>query len=88
MAIGASLGHVTQREVSIMVLVGIITFTAYGGVANYLSGVSRQIDSYGNNTPSRRDFKMKNIDDKIQREALLPLVAEIQNLAWSNSLCC
>lgn len=57
------------------------TFNVYGGFYNYAKGLSRFIDSKENPNPTRRDFKLKMIEDELQREMLLPLVVEIQNIA-------
>jgi len=57
-----------------------INFTAYEGFYNYTSRLSRGI-SMEEGVPSRRDFKLKVINDKLQREMLMPLVIEIQNQA-------
>ncbi len=59
-----------------------IGFTVYGGMADYLSNLPRVISSdEGEEIPSRQDFKLRNINEKNQRELLLPLVTKIQNIA-------
>jgi hypothetical protein len=58
-----------------------ILFTVYEGVNDYVSKLSRTLPLNGENVPSRADFKLKSIDDKVQREAILPLIKRIQNLA-------
>ena len=57
-----------------------INFTVYEGITNYLSEISRSIDSF-NGEPIRADFKFKKINEEIQRLFLLPLVLEIQSLS-------
>jgi len=58
-----------------------IDFITYKGLKNYLSDLPRSM-SYGNDIkPSRQDFKLRNINEKEQKELLLPLVIEIQNIA-------
>jgi hypothetical protein len=54
-------------------------FMVYDGVLEYVSNLSSSITYYGKNA-SRLDFKLKNIEEPIQREFLLPLVIQIQNL--------
>lgn len=61
-----------------------ILFTAYGGVNNYVSDLSRTLPLNGENAPSRTDFKLRSIDDEVQREAILPLIKRIQTLAPDN----
>lgn len=58
----------------------ILNFTVYGGVVDYLSGVSRSILISEGENVSRLDFKLKSIDEEEQRKFLLPLVVKIQNL--------
>jgi hypothetical protein len=58
---------------------GEINFTVYDGLSIYLSRIPRYIDSTKN--PTLLDFKLKDIDNERQRELLLPLVIEIENLA-------
>jgi len=58
-----------------------ILFTVYEGVNDYVSRLSRTLSLNGDSIPSRADFKIMSIDDEIQREAILPLVKRIQNLA-------
>jgi hypothetical protein len=60
---------------------GKIDFVAYEGVVDYLWNLPQSIHYYGDDVPSRRDFKLRNINDEEQREMLLPLVTEIQNVA-------
>ncbi len=58
-----------------------IDFTVYKGMSDYLLNTSRIITYTGNKTPSRADFKLRNINEPNQGEFLLPLVTEIQNIA-------
>ena len=59
---------------------GSISFPVYDGMANYLSGVSRIITHDIGEEPSRADFKLRSMDDVNQRELLIPLVKEIQEI--------
>ncbi|HUW43927.1 MAG TPA: hypothetical protein VMV95_03140 [Bacillota bacterium] len=59
---------------------GEISFVVYGGLYDYLSNVPRSIYYSGNETPSRADFKLKNMNEKEQRELLIPLVVKIQEI--------
>ncbi len=63
-----------------------ILFTVYGGVNDYVSKLSRTIPLDGDNIPPRVDFKLRIINDEVQREAILPLVKRIQNLAPDNKV--
>ena len=58
-----------------------LNFIVYGGMREYFSSVSKTIYYQEGEIPSRGDFKIRNINDKEQREMLLPLVVKIQNLA-------
>jgi len=58
-----------------------INFIVYKGMDSYLSKLSRSIYYSGEDKPSRADFKLKNINEQEQRELLLPLLTEIQNIA-------
>lgn len=58
----------------------VIDFPVYRGMADYLSELSRSIFYGSGETPSRVDFKLKNIDEEEQRELLLPLVKKIQDI--------
>ena len=57
-----------------------MVFTAYGEMADYFSKIQRDIEYINGEIPSRTDFKLKVINNKEQRELLMPLVTEIQNL--------
>lgn len=58
-----------------------IEFTVYKGIKNYLSK-NPKTSSYEKNT-SVYELKIKNINLENQKEALLPLITEIQNVATS-----
>ena len=58
-----------------------ISFTVYKKLYDYVSQLSRSISYSGIQEPSLLDFKLKKINEKEQRELLLPFVTEIQNLA-------
>jgi hypothetical protein len=60
---------------------GFVYFKMYEGIVDNLTGLSRTLIYSGNEVPRRDDFKLMKINDIIQREALIPLVVEIQNLA-------
>ena len=62
-----------------------LTFTAYYGLVNYLSSLPEQISYNGEEIPSRRDFKLRDLSEKNQRELLMPLVVEIQNAAKTDT---
>ncbi|MCK4647801.1 hypothetical protein KAT24_02640 [Candidatus Pacearchaeota archaeon] len=59
---------------------GTIEFAVYGGLANYLSKLSRSIHHVDGEIPVKKDFKLKKLDEEEQRYLLLPLVTNIQNL--------
>jgi len=56
-----------------------INFVVYKKMVDYLSELPRYVDSSEN--PTLLDFKLKMINQKEQRELLLPLVIEIEKLA-------
>lgn len=58
----------------------VVDFPVYRGMADYLSGLTQSIFYSSGETPSRADFKLKNIDEEEQRELLLHLVKEIQDI--------
>ena len=58
-----------------------IDFVAYNGMVDYISDLPKTISYDKDEKPSRRDFKIKKINEEEQRELLLPLVTEIQNIA-------
>lgn len=57
-----------------------------GEVYNYVIDIVRYISYTPEETPLRRDFKMKKISDEVQREFVLQLVKKIQNAAPDNKL--
>lgn len=57
-----------------------INFTVYAGMAEYILSVPREISYVKGEVPTREDFKLKKINEEIQRQLLLPLVVQIQNL--------
>jgi len=63
-----------------------ILFTVYEGVNDYVSRLSRTILIENEEIPFRVEFKLKSIDDGLQKEAILPLVKRIQNLAPENKV--
>jgi len=63
-----------------------ILFTVYGGVNDYVSQLSRTILFKNGKVPFRVDFKIRSINDEVQKEAILPLVKRIQNLAPNNKV--
>ena len=58
-----------------------IEFTLYKGVEDYIASVPRSITYQGDEKASRRDFKVKSMNEELQREYLIPLAVRIQNLA-------
>ena len=58
-----------------------INFTIYKGMVDYISELSKTLPYKNGEMPSRRDFKLRNINEPEQRELLLPLVTKIQNIA-------
>jgi len=60
---------------------GEIEFEVYEGMANYLDNLPKVYEVIDGNRVSVADIKIENINEEQQRELLLPLVAEIQNLA-------
>lgn len=58
-----------------------LDFIVYGGVIDYLSEMPKSIYYSEDEKPLRRDFKLRNINEKEQRELLLPLITKIQNIA-------
>jgi len=63
-----------------------INFRTYDEVNNYVSNIPRIINYKGLEIPFRGDFKLKSINEEIQREMILPLVKKIQNLAPDNRI--
>ena len=60
---------------------GRINFVVYKGMVDYLSKLPKTIYYSSDEKPSRRDFKLQKINEEEQREMILPLVTEIQNIA-------
>ena len=58
-----------------------INFTVYKDMADYLETISREINYFGEDTPSRGDFKLKKLNEVNQNQLLMPLVVQIQNIA-------
>lgn len=58
-----------------------INFTVYEGMVDYISQLPKSLYYFGDEKPLRQDFKLKKINEEKQRELLLPLVIQIQNLA-------
>ncbi len=58
-----------------------INFIIYQEMVDYISQLPKSIYYSNDEKPSRQDFKLKKINEKEQRELLLPLVVEIQNAA-------
>ncbi len=60
---------------------GLIRFTVYGGVNDYLSELPRSISYYeGEPEPTTKDFVMKYLNDDIQMEYLKPLAEKIKRI--------
>lgn len=59
----------------------ILPFTVYGGMNDYISKIPRYISS--NENPTVIEFKLKTINEEMQRFFLLPLVIQIENLTKS-----
>ena len=57
-----------------------IDYVVYGDLVDYLFNLPKGINYDGEEKLIRADFKLKNLDEKEQRELLLPLVMKIQNL--------
>ncbi len=60
---------------------GQINFTVYKKMDDHLSSLPRYMQYNPNETSVLLDFKLRSIDDPNQKELLMPLVADIQNLA-------
>ncbi len=57
-----------------------INFTVYGGMTEYISELPKSIFYLEGANRSRADFKLRNINEKEQRELFLPLLTKIQNI--------
>lgn len=55
-------------------------FVVYKGLADYLENLPNTIRYSGNETPSRGDFAIRNINNTMQRDYLLPLISKIKDL--------
>jgi len=60
---------------------GEINFTVYKNLSDYLSEIPRYIETVDGKEATLFDFKLKSLDEKYQRESLLPLVIAIENSA-------
>lgn len=58
-----------------------VSFSVYKGLYDYLGSASRVINYEEGEQPFRVDFKFKKINERSQRENLIPLVVAIQNAA-------
>ncbi len=58
-----------------------LEFEVDSGVSNYLASLPRSIKYGIEEIPQRIDFKLMKIDNELQKNFLMPLVVEIQNLA-------
>lgn len=56
-------------------------FTVYKGVEDYLSTLPRFISYNAGEAPSRENFSLKEINDEQQKQFLMPLVIEIENMS-------
>ncbi len=63
-----------------------INLVTYKGVVDYLDDLEKRIEYQGNEKKTRADFKLKVMDDKLQKAYLMSLVKKIQNLAPENKL--
>ncbi len=59
---------------------GFIDFVVYKNLSDYLSMVPRYIDVVDGKEATLTDFKLMSLDEKEQRELLLPLVIAIENI--------
>jgi hypothetical protein len=57
-----------------------IDFVVYENLSNYLSAIPRYIETVDGEEATLLDFKLKSLDEKEQRELLLPLVIAIENI--------
>jgi hypothetical protein len=80
-----SLGYVEGKEISLDYFFEgdfkELDLVLYGEVYDYLLDLPREIYYSKDETPQRKDFKLLMLDDSLQREALLPLVFEIQKIS-------
>ena len=77
-----------SKEINLNYVVGgeenFLDFEVYGILNDYFYSLKQSINYNGNEDFSRADFKLNKMDDEIQREFILPLVVQIQNLASDN----
>jgi len=59
---------------------GIINFVVYKNLSDYLSKIPRYIETIDGKEATLFDFKMRSLDEKEQKELLLPLVIAIENI--------
>lgn len=65
---------------------GIINYVVYGDLDRYLGGLDRSISYYeGTPPPSSKDFILKEMNNDLQYQTLLPLVWEIRSKAKKQS---
>lgn len=58
-----------------------LDFVVYKGLSDYLSDLPKSISHDKESMPTRRDFKIRHINEREQRSLLLSLVTKIQNIA-------
>lgn len=58
-----------------------VDFYFHQAILDYLEDLPRSLYYSDGENFSRKDFKLMKIDDEVQRQMLMPLVVEIQNLA-------
>ena len=63
-----------------------MSFRVYEDIYNYVSEIPRVIRYDGEEISSRVNFKRASINEPIQREKIIPLVKEIQNIAPRNKV--
>ncbi len=57
---------------------GIVNFTVYQGAYDYISQLTHSIDAQKN--PSLLDFRLKNLNEPIQKQFIYPLILQIQQI--------
>lgn len=60
---------------------GVVPFYVHSNVVDHVKTIPRQITYLRDEIPRRDEFKLNKIDDVLQKEALMPMVVAIQNLA-------
>ena len=58
-----------------------LNFTVYGGANNYFLNISKPYKFFTDEKATRKDYKLVQINDPIQRELLISLVVQIQNIS-------